>query len=295
MKTNALATTLTILSVSVLLASCREEVVTLPVTSLDAALVKQTTVHYYASSYTSNRTSRFAPVTPDSITFLKATLYPGNTYQETYDYDSRKRIVKHQTTDLARPTDTILGVNSTITYKYIDDQTMSGYSSKFGVFVPVRLNPDGFITGGGSEGYTYSYTYDQNGYRVKEEYQRGSKLESIVSNGNIIQQNRSDQGVIADRIRYQYDLKKPAIPDPFKNLNGKPSHNLRIGVINLRPVLTQTGAVTEYKTVTTYTYEYDQRGLPKRRTAYSEEGYTATWITKGTEKRVAISDFEFAQ
>ncbi|GAB3223870.1 hypothetical protein [Spirosoma arcticum] len=225
---------------------------------------------------------------------MKTTLYPGNTYQETYDYDAQKRIVKHQITDLERPTDTYLGNNSTVVYKYVDSRTLSGYSSRGGSFNPITLNPDGFIAGGGSVGFAYSYTYDQNGYRIKEEYQRGSKLERIVSGGNIIQQNRSEQGIITDKTRHQYDLKKPALPDPFQNLNGQPSHNLLVGMTNLRPSSTQTGLVAEYKIATTYTYEYDGRGLPKRRTAYSEEGYTTAWITKGTEKRVAITDFEFA-
>ncbi len=273
MKTNILVCQLTALLLTTLMLSCHQEEVTPPVESIDLLMIKETN-----TIYTTYKSNFLNPAGPDSISYGSTTFYNRHSQQEIYEYDTLRRIIRHKTVDVLRPNDTYLGVNMTLECKYGNDNTVSFYSTRSGTNEPCTLNPDGFILSTA----TSHYTYDQNGYRIKDEFSGGAKYERTIFKGNVVQQVLTAYGAIT-KTTYQYDLTKPALPDPFRTLYGKQSQNLLIGTV-------ETNGAT--KIVKTYSYEYDQQGLPKRRKAFIEWIDTAA---KTTEKQVHITDFEYVK
>ena len=253
------------------LLSCHQEAPLPKVASIDLLLSKSTSVSY--GEYKVSNHVTFP--TPDSISFLNATLYPTRITQTTYEYDDQKRIVKSQGVDLDSTHSTETGGGSAVTTYTYTAQTVTPHSDRYPL-EPSRLNSEGYVANGN--------TYDQNGHRTNG---------AIILNDNISQVKSSNNLGFTSLVIYEYDLTKPNIPDPYQNLYGKPSYNLLV-----KKTLQSTYPTGGYKEITTYTYEYDQRGLPKRRTAYSEFfeiGTSASGIIKSPEKQVVISDFEFAR
>lgn len=245
------------------LLSCHHEAPLPKVDAIDVLITKQTSVYYT----TGKRPVTVAFPTPDSVFFRNTTLYRERIAQVTYEYDDQKRIVNYQGTDHTYSGD-FAG-----TYTYTA-QTVTLYSNKDHMTL-YGLNAQGYIAGGN--------TYDQNGHLIAD---KGS--ESIIVNDNISQTTISSPKI--QKI-YEYDLTKPNLPDPFENLYGKPSYNLPVRETKQS---TYSDGQTE-KAVTTYTYEYDERGLPKRRTTYFESGSPTEWTTKRTFKYIIITDFDFTQ
>ncbi|MVM40752.1 hypothetical protein GO730_28780 [Spirosoma sp. HMF3257] len=258
---NALKPITLLLLISLL--SCNHEAPLPKVAPIDVLITKQTSVYYTEGK----RPVSFAFPTPDSVFFQNTTLYRERIAQVTYEYDDQKRIVNYQGTDHTYSGD-FAG-----TYTYTA-QTVTLYSNRVPM-TPYGLNAQGYIDAGN--------TYDQNGHLIA-----AKSSESIIVNDNIIQTTITSPPA---QTMYEYDLTKPNLPDPFENLYGKPSYNLPTQETKLS---TYSDGKTD-KAVTSYSYEYDERGLPKRRTTYFEVGSPTEWTTKRTWKYIVITDFDFSQ
>lgn len=246
-----------LLSLSLVLYACSKE----PVAVVsEKRLIQQLTVRYTDDP-------KGSPA--KSINFQNRPFYYLSRYQDAYQYDIQRRIIRITSRDPDRPTDTY-SYYGNITFDYKDNQlivTNRGVSDKDGNWLPTifRLNERGYIVEG--------CTYDSDGYLLHRQEGTNATMDQTIQNGNIVKKVYQD---VSQRriITYTYDLTKAGLPtvgslgDPVSQW-GRSSQNLLVKTIETTESLGDSGGQRDSEVETNYSYGFDQAGLVNQQTAYT--------------------------
>ncbi|GAB3777303.1 hypothetical protein GCM10028818_24230 [Spirosoma horti] len=204
-----------------------------------------------------------------SIQFQHRPFYYLGRYQDAYQYDIQRRIIRITSRDPDRPTDTY-SYYGNLTFDYKENKlifTNQGISDKNGNWLPniFTLNERGNIVEG--------CTYDSNGYLLHRQDGPNATIDQTIQNGNIVKKVYKDAS--QRRVTtYTYDLTKAGLPtvgslgEPVYQW-GRSSQNLLIKTIETTESLSASGGQRYSEVETNYSYRYDQTGLVNQQTAYT--------------------------
>ena len=268
---------LSFLALSTTLVACAKEPSLDLANQQDLQLARKLTTRYRSSESSETTPSS----TNESITYQGTLVRSEGRIQASYQYDEQKRLV-YQEAVLDGPFGGIYKQR----YEYTANKLV--YTNLW-VYPPqpqtYPLNPQGYVMFPNS-------SYDPDGYLIRrQEGSPATTTTQTVVAGNIVKKVVQDN-LGRSTITYEYDLTKMGLPDPGNIWLGRSSRNLLVKTTEITESFTVVpNTIFPDHIVTTYTYEFDQQGLVKQQTAYSEGILTSdpNVVSRGLE----ISSFEF--
>lgn len=242
----------------------------------DSLLTKKVTAYYYIPANGQTPTDLGQP-----ITYQDQKFYLARRSQDTYQYDNQKRLVLYQMRNPDRLNDSYSWHD--VSYAYEGKQLTYHYLRISPIFaINYTLNERGHIM--------EKNTYDQDGYLVYRQEGPNATVTQTISGGNIIKKV-SENANSRLTTTYEYDLSRPGLPNPEEALWGRSSRNLVVRTTERYESFMGVALIMPDYHVTTYTYEFDAKGVVKRQTAYVENSLTPNPAIVARE--VQISVFEF--